>query len=90
MSNRKPRLVVINSPLKHTTNKIRQANAPARPRFGRSIRVHNIPEGVKEFVLQQTFEKIAPIKKVWYNENGIERAAVVEFEDEKVSINIST
>ncbi|TIB96553.1 hypothetical protein E3Q17_03809 [Wallemia mellicola] len=67
MSNRKPR----------------QANAPARPRFGRSIRVHNIPEGVKEFVLQQTFEKIAPIKKVWYNENGIERAAVVEFEDEK-------
>lgn len=88
MSNRKPRLVVT-SLLKHTTNKIRQANAPARPRFGKSIRVQNIPEGVKEFVLQQTFEKSAPIKKVWYNENGVERAAVVEFEDEKVRLNLT-
>ncbi|TIB36113.1 hypothetical protein E3P84_01132 [Wallemia ichthyophaga] len=67
MSNRKPR----------------QANAPAKPRFGRSIRVDGIPDGTKESFIQQTFEVFAPVKKVWYNENGNEGAAVVEFENDK-------
>ena len=59
----------------------------AADRRNRSIRLHNLPEGTQEGLLQQALEKIVPLKRLEIFASANE--AVAELQDPSVSLWVS-